>query len=154
MLNYLTNYIHGPLYQWLRHDLGWAYSLYYDVFQGDSHLEWTLSIPLNSINQTKEVKKQLRQQVESALKNEVAINQEVDRIMAVSKAFDFHVAEGVVNEAESFYRTYGRVVTVKELLEYINHCRDVNYLQNIYKKYFDPRQTSFLTAYPAEPSKP
>lgn len=148
ILNYLTNYIHGPLYGWLRHDLGWAYSLYFDLFKGDSHLEWTISIPLNSISQTNQVKKQLCQKVAAALGNQTAINQEVDRIIAAAEAFDFQTAEGVINEAESFYRSYGRVVTVKELLECINQCRDINYLQRIYKTYFNPQQTSFLTACP------
>lgn len=136
--SYLTNSVHGPLYQWLREEEGWAYETTFYSSSARWIYDWSLYLPVDSYEQVAAIRKELRPRIESALRDKVRINKEVDRMMAILEAYPYEAVDSIVEEFEDIYNTYGRPIDQTTWRQYVEYCRDPDWLWRVYGYVYDP----------------
>ncbi|MEX0917429.1 MAG: insulinase family protein [Candidatus Paceibacterota bacterium] len=147
LLEFLTNIHHGPLYQWLRDEKGWAYSVSYDAITSGKDEALMLEIPLHDISQVTAVRKEIDERIQGAISNESLLAAEVKRQLG-AEVFDFQTLENLVEEAGYDISYYGRVVSETEYREYKKRCANASYLHLIYEKYLSPSLRGEFCALP------
>lgn len=153
ILDYLTNQVHGALYEWLREEKGWVYGI--DTFTQRSHnaYQWTMMFPLSEHAQVNVVRGELRGRMETALKDTKAIEREVDRLKRTS-CFWYETSESVLEGALNSLADWGRIYTVSELLELIDSCKDPQALFKLYKTYFSEDAIGMICTIPERSAAP
>ena len=153
ILEYLTNHVHGPLYLWLREELGWVYDIDVSAQLSPNSYSWMMTFPLSDYAHVAVVRSELQARIEAALKNTQAIEQEIERLKHAS-CYWFETVESIFNAATDQLADWGRILSVPELLELIESCRDENALWDLYKRYFSFEETGMFCALPEQPSTP
>lgn len=152
LLSYLTNHIHGPLYQWLREDKGWVYDLDYGYSVNNLGCDWTLCLPMSQPDHVDEVRQQLWARVEKALEDSDGLNSEVERKIDARVAFGFQRLGDVINTAQDSLEIYDRIISEAEWRQLIEFCRSSENMKKIYAQYFSPDQIGSFLAKPLQES--
>lgn len=147
IIGYLTNQVHGPLYRWLREELGWVYEISSFTSSTKFFHDWDIMFPLGSREQVETVRKELPARIEAALKDERSIKLEVERILG-SSAFWYLTPFEVVSSGLNCLNTYGRIVTVSDWTKLIKECLDTKALQKVYGKYLSGKNAGSMLAIP------
>jgi hypothetical protein len=90
-----------------------------------------LSFPLGSREQVDVVRKELLERITSALANEEAVNQEVDRIRDHADAFFYLTLKKILEEAQESLENFGYIISETHLQKYLEEMRDTQFLQRV-----------------------
>ncbi|MDE1940574.1 MAG: insulinase family protein [Patescibacteria group bacterium] len=150
----LTNTTHGALYEWLRRDLGWCYSLDFSESHGSEiyPADWELTIPLDSFKKVQTMRRELRGRMEGALMDRELLEREHERIVS-SRVFELQTLGSAVDTVDAILSAYGKLVTDKDYADSFERCRDPRYLQRIYDRFMSPRVSGEFLAIPEKPRK-
>lgn len=147
IVNYLTNPVHGPLFRWLREELGWVYEIIPFTSPTKFFHDWDIMFPLHNKDQVEVVQKELPERIERALKDEKSIKLEVDRILG-SSAFWYLTPFDVVDSGLHSLNVYERIVTVSEWDKLIKECLDARLLREVYERYLSGKNVGSMLAMP------
>lgn len=136
LLRYLTNNTHGVLHRWLRQELGWSYGISYSSYTNWYEMGWILNLPVSTLDQVEQIRQQWRGKVEAALNDQMAIDQEVERIIGASTYWHEGPSD-VFNDAIDDLGIYGEIIPDEEWRDHIRSCHDIAALQRLYKEYMN-----------------
>ncbi len=133
----LTDSNQGILYKWLRKELGWSYSIHFDVGYEklSSVFDWTLELSCNGIHEVESIRANLRQKIESLFTEETYI-QEFVETMLHQRCFDFQTIGSVIGHAINSLKYWGIIFTEEEVTKKLHQYTTVDALKNMYAKYF------------------
>jgi predicted Zn-dependent peptidase len=139
LFEFLTKIQNGPLYNWLRNELGWAYELNYERLITPKEEAIILSIPLQDMLQVQQVRAELSSRIENALKNREILEAEYER-QTGEMVFQYQSLDEIMNDALNDIERYGKPTTEGEYARHKRLCTDPDYLLRIYEKYFGPEK--------------
>ena len=149
ILEYLTNSTHGSLFTWLREDLGWVYEMGYSTMRTvDSQSLWTLRFPLANQQQVETVRREYHERIASALRDQSAVDAEVDRIKSLFQAYSYSLLGQVVDDAHSTLEQRGKILSEHAYLNYLEKYRDTSFLHDVWAEASDPTAMGSFCAMP------
>ena len=145
--NYFVNSVHGPLYRWLRHELGWAYDLSFSFNSDRFGYDWRFYIPLGDLEQVAAVRREAWDRMREALGDAQEVGREIDRIL--DSSCYWHPTPGsILNEAMGSLSEHGRIVTSSEWREHIESCRDIGNLARVFEERYAEQEVGSFCAVP------
>lgn len=148
ILQYLTNSIHGPLYQWLREEKGWVYEVGSRCSYDDKSLDWMLYFPLASREQVTAVRTELPGRIAAALANAEAVSTEVSRLGDHVDAFSYLTLAPIVRDAAGCLEDFGYIIPEVQMRRNLEKMRDVAFLQRVWEEHSTPDCTGCFCAVP------
>ena len=149
-LRYLTNSIHGPLWQWLRHDLGMVYGIEWNTTVDPWAHQWVLRFNMSSMADVEIVRSQLWQRVEHAFDDTERLVAEVRRRTLINYAYLYEMSDDVLDEASNDLAQYGRIVPEAEWQGYLEACAKPAYLRSTLRDFFKQSTVGSFCAIPKE----
>lgn len=144
---FLTNNVHGALFRWLREEKGWSYEVAFGYNSNKIGTNWEMQIPLNSLKEVNIVRKEIHKRMVSALKNNVDVSNEVER-MKLQSVFYYQSFGDILESAKENLLLHGEIFSEEQVLGFFDECRDTKYLMSVYEKYFSPQVTGEFVAVP------
>jgi len=146
---YVTDSTHGVLYNWLRKEKGWSYSVYFSLwYLGKKGGDWNIEIPLNDDRNVEAVRKELHDRMLSALHNTTEVHVEVDRLLS-DQLFRFQTLQERMDTAVDMYLERKVVHSEEKLRELMSrYFKDIDFLMDIYRRYFTPEIAGEFLALP------
>jgi predicted Zn-dependent peptidase len=133
----LVNHITGPLYKWIRDDNGWAYEVRCSR-DGDRFVsDWTLFVPLPSLNEVHQVRAEWYDRARAAIADPKFIETEISR-QESEFVYDYQTLYQILDAAESTIHYESRVISEKEEREILHSFKDPGYLLTIFDTYYNP----------------
>lgn len=149
LLEYLTDFSTGPLHQWLRHDLGWTYGISYErVVQKEREII-ILEIPLQTVVQVDTVRSEIFDRIETSLGQKETLEKELERQLG-KRVFFYQKTGYIIEDAINDLTNYESITSEDEYVSHLKHCTDPEYIQNIFNKFFGPKQRGEFCALPKE----
>jgi predicted Zn-dependent peptidase len=148
LLKYLTNNVHGMLYQWLREEKGWVYEVSHRIgldYEGSTY--WSISLPFSTPEHVQSARLQLHDKIKEALLDERKIKLELDRRIYESLFF-YQTLKSVIDEADSIFYSYKKIYSEADFLSLIKECATVEKMRAAYEKYMAPSVTGEFLATP------
>ena len=140
LLTMLTNSIHGPLFHWLRNELGWSYELGYSLSAGYDNVlnaSWSMDMPVQTREQAMHVRAAIHTKILEAITNNELIRTEVRR-MVLGGVFSYQRLGDCIKAAESCILYFGRIINEEEETAIINFVSNPDFLRAVYDKYIAP----------------
>jgi predicted Zn-dependent peptidase len=147
ILSLLTNHVHGSLYQELRQQKGWVYSI--DHFM-TSHRQtlFGMSFPLNTIKQVEYVRGILHDRIMDAINNQEMVEQEIRRRLN-NQVYNYQTASSIMNQASTYLIGNKKILTEKEWKEAIEAMANPAWRLEIVNRFFKPEEMGEIGFTPA-----
>lgn len=145
----LVNHVHGPLYEWMRHELAESYDLSFTRNRFENGIYVEISIPLSSPAKLELVRRELRTRIRTALSDKELIAREYKRIDA-REDFSLQRISEFVGSAETGLQTWGHIVSEAETRAMSERVATSEYLLNVYDTYFTNEAVGELYTYPKQ----
>jgi predicted Zn-dependent peptidase len=129
----LTGRANGALYQWLRNEKGWSYSVGGGSSSGNSFLPpvWSLELKVATREQAAAVRSELHDRVLGAIRDGSRIERELEARMN-STVFSYQTIGSILDAAESDLTNFGRIIPETEEWSYAERFRDPKYLEAMF----------------------
>lgn len=146
---FLTNTVHGPLYEWVRHEKG-SYGANFEFCFNDPRIasHWTITLPLSNYQQVAEVRASVHERIEKALSDGELLMKEVERVIS-GRVFWYQKLADVLVSLQTSLNVHGRNVSEKETIEQIKRCADPGFMRTVYENFFAPSVTGEFLAKPS-----
>ena len=150
LLRMLTNEFHGPLWKWLRHDLGKTYGIEWDSSLDSDIHDWALNFSMSRIQDVEMVRRHLFGKIEMALRDTELLEKEVRRRTLYSAAYLYETSQEILEDASNNLYQYGRIITETEWQEYLKLCAKPGYLAKTLEPFLNPSAVGWFCATPEE----
>lgn len=137
MLGFLANYVHGPLYEWLRKENGWTYGIEYGTSAAQDRTEGILRIPLNTAEAIPIIREEIHGRIRAALADTTLVASEVAR-RNHERLFHYQTLDERLFEAVSELENHERIVTEAEYRRMNEQFTDTTLLTKAYETYLAP----------------
>jgi predicted Zn-dependent peptidase len=133
---------HGPLYQWLRNENPWVYSVLFTGYQWTNFF-WFLKLSFSKKEHLDLTKSSIHDKLRASVLNKKSIATEIN--MVINDVSRDSGIKGRINDAIVALPRYGYVPTEKEWREAVMQCHDQPYLLGLYEKHFSAKVTGDCT---------
>jgi predicted Zn-dependent peptidase len=146
---YMISSALGELYDWLRRQKQWSYSLGFEKSRNDSRLRCTYKFELPGLAEVDQVRTEFLDRCLAAVSKPDKVAREVKRQIGTYLYIN-QTGEEIADSAWGDLMSHGETITETQWRELTERCTDINLLQEVAQRYLSPEVRGEVCLLPAD----